>query len=67
MRQLKPQNLLLDYYLETGQFDEAYQRTQPLINKRIRITPRSETGVTGKFPLYNNMTHAMGIKGIWKD
>lgn len=28
-------NLLLDYYLETGRFDEAYQRAQPLINKQV--------------------------------
>ena len=28
-------NFMLDYYLETGQFDEAYSRAQPLINKQI--------------------------------
>ncbi len=28
-------NLLLDYYLETGQFDEAYYRAQPLISKQV--------------------------------
>ncbi len=26
---------MLDYYLETGQFDEAYSRAQPLINKQV--------------------------------
>ena len=35
--QPKTMNLheMLDYYLETGQFDEAYSRAQPLINKQI--------------------------------
>ena len=28
-------NFMLDYYLETGQFDEAYSRAQPLINKQV--------------------------------
>lgn len=28
-------NFMLDYYLETGQFDEAYSRAQPLIAKQI--------------------------------
>lgn len=28
-------NFILDYYLETGQFDEAYSRAQPLITKQI--------------------------------
>lgn len=28
-------NFILDYYLETGQFDEAYSRAQPLISKQI--------------------------------
>ncbi|GCB33117.1 hypothetical protein [Bacteroides faecalis] len=27
-------NFMLDYYLETGQFDEAYNRAQPLISKQ---------------------------------
>lgn len=28
-------NFMLDYYLETGQFDEAYNRAQPLISKQL--------------------------------
>lgn len=28
-------NFMLDYYLETGQFEEAYNRAQPLISKQI--------------------------------
>ena len=28
-------NFMLDYYLETGKFDEAYSRAQPLINKQV--------------------------------
>ena len=28
-------NFMLDYFLETGQFDEAYSRAQPLINKQV--------------------------------
>lgn len=28
-------NFILDYYLETGQFDEAYSRAQPLISKQV--------------------------------
>lgn len=28
-------NFMLDYYLETGQFEEAYSRAQPLINKQF--------------------------------
>lgn len=28
-------NFLLDYYLETGQFEEAYHRAQPLINRQV--------------------------------
>ncbi|NDV59809.1 hypothetical protein [Bacteroides sp. 519] len=27
----------LDYYLETGNFDEAYNRAQPLLNKQIHV------------------------------
>lgn len=28
-------NFMLDYYLETGQFEEAYSRAQPLISKQL--------------------------------
>lgn len=28
-------NFMLDYYLETGQFDEAYSRAQPLISRQV--------------------------------
>ena len=30
-------NFMLDYYLETGQFDEAYSRAQPLKNSHVGI------------------------------
>lgn len=28
-------NFMLDYYLETGQFEEAYNRAQPLITRQV--------------------------------
>ncbi len=28
-------NFMLDYYLETGQFEEAYKRAQPLITRQV--------------------------------
>ncbi|MCD7900486.1 MAG: hypothetical protein LUH22_11600 [Bacteroides sp.] len=32
----------LDYYLETGNFDEAYNRAQPLLNKQIYVSTCSQ-------------------------